>query len=707
MRTRKTVSLLLALIMAFGMIVSSPPVPAGQSGATFGIAAAVTVAEAAYGVPAITGVAIQGQNSVKVSWTYSTAADAVQSFKILDYKNNASGNELTTVSYRSGQTSYSQVLALDNGQYSLAVATVIPANDRLTVSSRKDITVDELAAPSDFKGTRQGTREILWTWTDNSYGETGFKIYDDDDNLIGRVSANQTYYRESGLKPDTQYIRHVRAYKSANGVDAARESSRSDTGSERTEVWSSGSASSTTRAKDRSVISDTIGEALKNSVSSSDIHLISAGDVDVSDLHIQTEKNRYVAFAGGSLKNYGDGSVRISTSDLELKIPAQYIHRTDEYEGTAIGLREYIDNTSAPLGKSRIGTAYILDLVRYSLYSSNGYTNNNFSSDNPAYITFYYDYWRVSNPASLKIYYINGSYWQELPSTVNTVNRAVHAKITEFGRYALFESPAGAPGVYPGSTQVPGAGNSGLTAGYPPGFGPGYGAGFSSGSASYNPAQYGSGYTGYPAYGATGATGAYGAGPAFNPTYGYYGGGTQSPFVDTIGHWAKPQIEVLAGQGLINGTAQRFFEPDKTMSRAEFLALLMRASGNAVSPPGAPPFQDVRADDWFAGALRQAMQSGVITEGGGVFRPYESISRQDMAAWIGRATRGRLGFGGGADPGSLSDWNEVAPELREDAAIAVRAGLLRGKPGGMFDPYGATTRAEAATVIYNLLSTVR
>ncbi|MBM7866583.1 hypothetical protein GTO89_08820 [Heliobacterium gestii] len=709
---RKPLSIAAITLFCFVLTALLPPsLPLKQEGPLARIDT-LTVAEAAYDAPPQPTLSVSGKNLVKVAWTYTATAPANSKFKIIDLQNDANGVVLDTMTYYTTQKQYSKSVTLEDGLHKIAVYLVTPTGELTANSSAQTIDVQELAAPSDLTGTKQGSREILWSWTDNSYGETGFKIYDENDDLIGRVDANKTSFRESGLTPDTRYNRYVKAYKATSGTDPARESNASNEASERTDEYDSSTGSSG-RSKDRTHIADALEGALDFTVSPSDIVLINPGDIDGSDESVKTEKNRFVAFAGGAFKGYSDGSVRISTPDVELKIPSKYLDRSEDSGGSAVGLQEYVDNAaSAPPGKVRVGSAYEFSLIKYSNYSDNGYSDDDFNDD-PVYLSFFYDYWRVSNPASLRIYRLNGSTWSEVSSSVNTADRSVNARVEEFGRFALFETPTGASTLFPGTSPNVGPGSYGYPgfnsaqqqtpAGYPPGFGPGYGPGYSVNTPGYNPSQYGatSGYGTYP-----GGYGAYGAQGYGSTGANLYGSAAQAPFIDLVGHWARPQVEALAGRGLINGTASKVFDPDKPMTRAEFLTLLMRVVGKSTPMAGPVPFDDVRADAWFAGALRQAMQQGIVTDGG-IFSPDSPITRQDMAAWLGRALNGRMLLSSGKSPENFSDWYDTSENLRDSVAQTVRAGLISGRPDGRFDPWGSTTRAEAATVITSFLNQAR
>ncbi len=61
--------------------------------------------------------------------------------------------------------------------------------------------------------------------------------------------------------------------------------------------------------------------------------------------------------------------------------------------------------------------------------------------------------------------------------------------------------------------------------------------------------------------------------------YGDLVAGSKSNFTDTQGHWADPYIALAAGKGLVLGTGDGKFTPDRTVSYDEVLTMLVRGLG--------------------------------------------------------------------------------------------------------------------------------
>ena len=58
-------------------------------------------------------------------------------------------------------------------------------------------------------------------------------------------------------------------------------------------------------------------------------------------------------------------------------------------------------------------------------------------------------------------------------------------------------------------------------------------------------------------------------------------GDTASAFTDIYGHWAANDIMAVQGLGIINGTSETTFEPNRPIKTSEFLAMLLRSIGES------------------------------------------------------------------------------------------------------------------------------
>ena len=103
-------------------------------------------------------------------------------------------------------------------------------------------------------------------------------------------------------------------------------------------------------------------------------------------------------------------------------------------------------------------------------------------------------------------------------------------------------------------------------------------------------------------------------------------------------HKNQPAIEALAARGIIDGKSDGSFDPEGSMTRAEFAAIVVRALG--LTPEGKNSFSDVAAEAWYAPYVGTAYSCGIIT---GVaddrFNPSGTITREEAAVMVSRAAK--------------------------------------------------------------------
>ncbi|SFE81085.1 S-layer homology domain-containing protein [Paenibacillus algorifonticola] len=173
-------------------------------------------------------------------------------------------------------------------------------------------------------------------------------------------------------------------------------------------------------------------------------------------------------------------------------------------------------------------------------------------------------------------------------------------------------------------------------------------------------------------------------------------------FNDISGHWAEANIKKAIGAGIVSGYPDGSFKPNATVTRAEFAVMLM----NTLKPQeeGAPlTFTDTATiGAWAQKAVAQAVQAG-ITKGyaDGAFHPNAQITRAEMTAMLANAA------GIAADENAVTgfaDDKDIPAWAKSGVAYAKQAGIVQGKGDNQFAPQAHTTRAEAVTVLLNILA---
>lgn len=181
-------------------------------------------------------------------------------------------------------------------------------------------------------------------------------------------------------------------------------------------------------------------------------------------------------------------------------------------------------------------------------------------------------------------------------------------------------------------------------------------------------------------------------------------------FSDIQDNWAKEDIELLAAKMLINGKSEAAYEPGSNVTRAEFAALLVRALGLEEGALQEGQFKDVTGTAWYAGSVAAATAENIIKGyDGGLFKPDNKITREEMAVMIARAARvaGKDATLSGGEQEQLlarfKDKQAISAWSVGDVALAARAGIIKGLPDGDFSPQTYADRAQSAAILKRFL----
>ena len=97
--------------------------------------------------------------------------------------------------------------------------------------------------------------------------------------------------------------------------------------------------------------------------------------------------------------------------------------------------------------------------------------------------------------------------------------------------------------------------------------------------------------------------------------------------------WYAKAVNTLASLDIISGVGDNKFEPERSITRAEFTAMAMKFAVGGEE--GENIFSDVDEDDWFYDAVVNSIQYGWIHGyGDGTFRPQNPITRAEVTAIV-------------------------------------------------------------------------
>ena len=199
-------------------------------------------------------------------------------------------------------------------------------------------------------------------------------------------------------------------------------------------------------------------------------------------------------------------------------------------------------------------------------------------------------------------------------------------------------------------------------------------------------------------------------------------------FADINGHWAEKTINKLADAGVVHGVSDTEFNPEGTVTRAEFLKMALAAGEIEEVQYRKDECLDVTENDWFGSCVQSALDKGLIPKNmisdysvkivndesgtkavySGNFSGNTPIKREEMAYIAQAAYQYSLGEDAleklehPVDMG-FTDVNRISAWAFDGVRHAYANDFISGMEDGSFRPRDTATRAQAATIINNIL----
>ncbi len=197
-------------------------------------------------------------------------------------------------------------------------------------------------------------------------------------------------------------------------------------------------------------------------------------------------------------------------------------------------------------------------------------------------------------------------------------------------------------------------------------------------------------------------------------------------FADVKGHWAERVINRLADAGVVSGLSDTEFNPDGTVTRAEFLKMALGAADIEETQYRSGECLDVKSTDWYAPCVQSALDKGLLPQGmiknysvevvetedgskavySGEFNAATPIKREEMAYIAEAALQYSVDDADKLEmPVDLpfDDVSGISIWALDGVRHAYANSLVSGMDDGTFCPQQTATRAQAAVIISNLL----
>jgi hypothetical protein len=192
----------------------------------------------------------------------------------------------------------------------------------------------------------------------------------------------------------------------------------------------------------------------------------------------------------------------------------------------------------------------------------------------------------------------------------------------------------------------------------------------------------------------------------------YYIGLSAVYFTDIDGLSAQMQraIRALTSRGLMAGADERKFLPDREITRAEFLSVVLRVM-DLLDEDAQCDLPDVLRSDWFysvaASAEKERLISGYEDN---TFRGNEPILKVQMAEIAGNALMRMMDYERPGDADDIlrvyTDGDEIAPWARDSVALAAFTGIIPTRSDGSFGGGDVMTRGDASVMLYRLFEKI-
>jgi hypothetical protein len=169
-------------------------------------------------------------------------------------------------------------------------------------------------------------------------------------------------------------------------------------------------------------------------------------------------------------------------------------------------------------------------------------------------------------------------------------------------------------------------------------------------------------------------------------------------------------IRILTSCGLMDGAEERGFLPDREITRAEFLSVVLRVM-DLFDESAESDFPDVLKSDWFYSVAASAQKERLISGyEDGAFRGNTAIPKEQMVTIAASALVRMMSYHSPEDVDAIlrsyTDGESIPSWAKNGVALAALAGIIPERADGRFDGAGVMTRGDAAVMLYRLFSRI-
>lgn len=160
-------------------------------------------------------------------------------------------------------------------------------------------------------------------------------------------------------------------------------------------------------------------------------------------------------------------------------------------------------------------------------------------------------------------------------------------------------------------------------------------------------------------------------------------------FKDIIGHWAKDSINQLASANILKETENDLYQPDKNMMGFDFLIFVQRATG--ITPDDLSASREKTVSFESEQPITRGQAISILADVMALTGFEANLTTEEEASLI-------KGF---------SDLEGIDHELKSNAALLIKLGILQGRSNKLLAPEDIMSRGEAAATVLRMLKSIQ
>lgn len=177
-------------------------------------------------------------------------------------------------------------------------------------------------------------------------------------------------------------------------------------------------------------------------------------------------------------------------------------------------------------------------------------------------------------------------------------------------------------------------------------------------------------------------------------------------FYDVGNHWCKNTANKWYSFNIIKGIKEKVgkqnvvcFKPNQNITRRDMCVIIDRLMNYSLATSN--KYFDLDNGQYYTDAVLKCVANGVISDNNGYLRPHDNATKEEVLDMLCKAFKLETISGST----KFIDDGSIANQYRLSVVTMYRAGYVNGTPQNYLQPKKSVTRAEAITLINNLVTT--